>query len=94
MDTIGMDSYPFIAAAAAVIVVPEQDRVLPLGRRKGNPFPERVFGPPEAGKRRLNRPLAHGCSPLAVIRLTAVQPRKRGRGIEPPRRLQKGGSLT
>ena len=59
MDTIGMDSYPFIAAAAAVIVVPEQDRVLPLGRRKGNPFPERVFGPPEAGKRRSKRPLAH-----------------------------------
>ena len=44
MDTIGMDSYPFIAAAAAaVIVVPEQDRVLLVGRRKGNPFPERVF---------------------------------------------------
>ena len=65
MDTIGMDSYPFIAAAAAaVIVVPEQDRVLLVGRRKGNPFPERqFFGPPEAGKRRLNRPLAHGCSP-------------------------------
>ena len=38
MDTIGMDSYPFIAAAAAaVIVVPEQDRVLLVGRRKGNP---------------------------------------------------------
>ena len=46
MDTIGMDSYPFIAAAAAaVIVVPEQDRVLLVGRRKGNPPPERVFGP-------------------------------------------------
>ena len=46
MDTIGMDSYPFIAAAAAaVIVVPEQDRVLLVGRRKGNPFPERVFRP-------------------------------------------------
>ena len=59
MDTIGMDSYPFIAAAAAVIVVPEQDRVLLVGRRKGNPPPERVFGLPEAGKRRLNRPLAH-----------------------------------
>ena len=46
MDTIGMDSYPFIAAAAAaVIVVPEQERVLLVGRRKGNPFPERVFRP-------------------------------------------------
>ena len=46
MDTIGMDSYPFIAAAAAaVIVVPEQDRVLLVGRRKGNPPPERVFRP-------------------------------------------------
>ena len=34
MDTIGMDSYPFIAAAAAaVIVVPEQDRVLLVARR-------------------------------------------------------------
>ena len=44
MDTIGMDSYPFIAAAAAaVIVVPEQDRVLLVGRRKGNPSLERVF---------------------------------------------------
>ena len=64
MDTIGMDSYPFIAAAAAaVIAVPEQDRVLLVGRRKGNPPPERVFGPPEAGKRRSNRPLAHRCSP-------------------------------
>ena len=46
MDTIGMDSYPFIAAAAAaVIVVPEQDRVLLVGRRKGNPPPERVLRP-------------------------------------------------
>ena len=45
MDTIGMDSYPFIAAAAAaVIVVPEQDRVLLVGRRKDNPSLERVFG--------------------------------------------------
>ena len=59
MDTIGMDSYPFIAAAvAAVIVVPEQDRVLLVGRRKANPPPERVLGPPWSGKRRLNRPLA------------------------------------
>ena len=49
-----MDSYPLVAgdAVAAVIVVPEQDRVLLVGRRKGNPFPERVFGPPEAGKLR------------------------------------------
>ena len=46
MDTIGMDSYPFIAAAAAaVIVVPKQDRVLLVGRWKGNPSLERVFGP-------------------------------------------------
>ena len=46
MDTIGMDSYPFIAAAAAaVIVVPEQDRVLLVGRRKGNPSPRAAFGP-------------------------------------------------
>ena len=45
MDTIGMDSYPFIAAAAAVIVVPEQDRVLLVGRRKGDPSLERVFRP-------------------------------------------------
>ena len=64
MDTIGMDSYPFIAAAAAaVIVVPEQDRVLLVGRRKGNPPPERVLGPPWSGKRRLNWPFTHGCSP-------------------------------
>ena len=46
MDTIGMDSYPFIAAAAAaVIVVPEQDRVLLLGWREANPPLERVFRP-------------------------------------------------
>ena len=46
MDTIGMDSYPFIAAAAAaVIVVPEQDRVLLVGRWKGSPSLERVFRP-------------------------------------------------
>ena len=46
MDTIGMDSYPFIAAAAAaVIVVPEQDRVLLVGRQKGNPPPRAAFGP-------------------------------------------------
>ena len=45
MDTIGMDSYPFIAAAAAVIVVPEQDRMLLLGWRKANPSLERVFQP-------------------------------------------------
>ena len=46
MDTIGMDSYPFIAAAAAaVIVVPEQDRVLLVGRRKGNPPPRAAFRP-------------------------------------------------
>ena len=64
MDTIGMDSYPFIAAAAAaVIVVPEQDRVLLVGRRKGNPSLERVFGPPEAGKPRSNRPFTHARSP-------------------------------
>ena len=44
MDTIGMDSYPFIAAAAAaVIVVPEQDRVLLVGRWKGNPSPRAAF---------------------------------------------------
>ena len=64
MDTIGMDSYPFIAAAAAaVIVVPEQDRVLLVGRRKGDPPPRGFCGPPEAGKRRSNRPLAHARSP-------------------------------
>ena len=45
MDTIGMDSYPFIAAAAAVIVVPEQDRVLLVGRRKGDPPPRAAYGP-------------------------------------------------
>ena len=59
MDTIGMDSYPFIAAAAAVIVVPEQDRVLLVGRRKGNPFPERFFRPARGGKTGPDRSLAH-----------------------------------
>ncbi len=59
MDTIGMDSYPFIAAAAAtVIVVPEQDRVLLVGRRKGNPPPERVFQP-AGGRQTTVKPAAY-----------------------------------
>ena len=49
MDTIGMDSYPFIAAAAAaVIVVPEQDRVLLVGCREANPS----FGEDFSARRR------------------------------------------
>ena len=65
MDTIGMDSYPFIAAAAAaVMVVPEQDRVLLVGRRKGDPFPERGFGP--AGGRQTTVKLAACARPFAA----------------------------
>ena len=65
MDTIGMYSYPFIAAAvAAVIVVPEQERVLLVGRRKGNPFPERVFRP--AGGRQTTVKLAACARPFAA----------------------------
>ena len=47
MDTIRMDTNPLSAggADAAADTVDEQDRMLPLGRRKGNPFPERVFRP-------------------------------------------------
>ena len=57
MDTIGMDSYPFIAAAAAaVIVVPEQDRVLLLGSRKGNPPPRAAFGPVAGRQTTVERP--------------------------------------
>ena len=59
MDTIGMDSYPFIAAAAAaVIVVPEQDRVLLVGRRKGNPFPPRAVFRPAGGRQTTVKPAA------------------------------------
>ena len=65
MDTIGMDSYPFIAAAAAaVIVVPEQDRVLLVGRRKGNPPPRAVFRP--AGGRQTTVKLAACARPFAA----------------------------
>ena len=65
MDTIGMDSYPFIAAAAAaVIVVPEQDRVLLVARRKGDPPPERVFRP--AGGRQTTAKLAPCALPFAA----------------------------
>ena len=52
MDTIRMDTNPLSAggADAAADTVDEQDRMLPLGRRKGNPFPKRVSSPGEAGK--------------------------------------------
>ena len=60
MDTIGMDSYPFIAAAAAaVIVVPEQDRVLPVGRRKGNPPSGAAFQSTKGRQTMVKGPLAH-----------------------------------
>ena len=85
MDTIGMDSYPFIAAAAAaVIVVPEQDRVLLVGRRKGNPSLERVFGPPEAGKPRSNRPFTHARSPRDNRSYRAALTRSNRPVIPPP----------
>ena len=64
MDIIGMDTYPLIAGAAdaAADTVDEQDRMLPVGRRNGNPFPERVFRPAEGRKTGPTQPFAHGCS--------------------------------
>ena len=64
MDTIGMDSYPFIAAAAAVIVVPEQDRVLLVGCREANPSLERIFRP--AGGRQTTVKTAACARPFAA----------------------------
>ena len=48
-------------AVAAPDVVAQRNRMFPLGRGKGNPFPERGFRP--AGGRRTGRRrrLAHGC---------------------------------
>ena len=65
MDIIGMDTYPLIAGAAdaAADTVDEQDRMLPVGRRNGNPFPERVFRPAGGRKTGPTQPFAHGCSP-------------------------------
>ena len=64
MDIIGMDTYPLIAGAAdaAADTVDEQDRMLPVGRRNGNPFPERVFRPAGGRKTGPTQPFAHGCS--------------------------------
>ena len=65
MDTIGMDSYPFIAAAAAaVMVVPEQDRVLLVGWRKDNPPPRAAFQP--AGGRQTTGKPAPCARPFAA----------------------------
>ena len=65
MDTIGMDTNPLSAGGGAVVAdtVDEQDRMLPLGRRKGNPFPERVFRPAGGREMGLKCLLAHRCSP-------------------------------
>ena len=56
-----MDTHLFIAGGtdAAADTVDEQDRMLPVGRREGNPFPERVFRPAGGRNRGLKRPLAH-----------------------------------
>ena len=64
MDTIRMDTNPLSAggADAAADTVDEQDRMLPLGRRKGNPFPERVFRPAGGREMGLKGLLAHRCS--------------------------------
>ena len=60
-----MDTHLFIAGGtdAAADTVDEQDRMLPVGRREGNPFPERVFRPAGGRNRGLKRPLAHVRSP-------------------------------
>ena len=65
MDTIGMDTYPFISggADAAADTAGEQHRMLPSGRRKANPFPERVFRPAGGRKGGPKRPLTHVLSP-------------------------------
>ena len=64
MDTIRMDTNPLSAggADAAADTVDEQDRMLPLGRRKGNPFPERVFRPAGGREMGLKCLLTHRCS--------------------------------
>ena len=61
MDTIRMDTNPLSAgsADAAADTVDEQDRMLPLGRRKGNPFPERVFRPARGREMGLKCLLTH-----------------------------------
>ena len=66
MDIIGMDTYPLIAGAAdaAADTVDEQDRMLPVGRRNGNPFPERVFRP--AGGRQTTAQTAVCARPFAA----------------------------
>ena len=65
MDTIGVDTCPLSAggADAAVDTVDEQERMLPLGRWKGNPFPERGFWPAGGRETGPDRPLAHARSP-------------------------------
>ena len=65
MDTIGMDTNPLSAGGtdAAADTVDEQDRMLPMGRRKGNPFPERVFRPAGGREMGLKCLLAHIRSP-------------------------------
>ena len=64
MDTIRMDTNPLSAGGtdAAADTVDEQDRMLPMGRRKGNPFPERVFRPAGGREMGLKCLLTHRCS--------------------------------
>ena len=63
MDTIRMDTNPLSAGGtdAAADTVDEQDRMLPMGRRKGNPFPERVFRPAGGREMGLKCLLTHRC---------------------------------
>ena len=85
MDTIGMDSYPFIAAAAAaVIVVPEQDRVLLVGWRKGNPPSGAVFQSTKGRQTMVKCPLAHGCSARDNANYRASFTRSNPTVITPP----------
>ena len=65
MDTIRMDTNPLSAGGtdAAADTVDEQDRMLPMGRRKGNPFPERVFRPAGGREMGLKCLLTYRCSP-------------------------------
>ena len=79
MDTIRMDTNPLSAGGtdAAADTVDEQDRMLPMGRRKGNPFPERVFRPAGGREMGLKCLLTHRCS----LRDKRIYRAANGRGV-------------
>ena len=62
MQTIGMDTYGFVAGVvvdAALNVLTQQDRMLTMVQSVWGP----MLSPSWAGKRGSNQPLAHGRSP-------------------------------